>query len=62
MPASEVFHKWGQGKLHSGSKTGPVIPKTKAGQKRAEAIYFSEKENEDETGSPDRKKPKRKRR
>lgn len=62
MPASEVMHKWGKGQLHSGSKSGPVVPHTKAGQKRALAIMYSEKENEDETGSPDRKKPRRRKR
>ena len=42
MPASEVFHKWKTGKLHSGSKTGKVVKS----QKQAIAIYESEKRNE----------------
>lgn len=39
MPASEVFHKWKAGKLHSGSKSGPLVKN----QKQAVAIYLSEK-------------------
>jgi len=57
MPASKVFDKFKAGKLHSGSKHGPVVHN----RKQAIAIYLSEKENERETGSPDRgKKPTRK--
>ena len=33
------MHKWGQGKLHSGSKSGPVV----GNQKQAVAIMLSEK-------------------
>jgi hypothetical protein len=58
MPASEVFQKWKSGKLHSGSKAGPVVKN----QKQAIAIYESEKQNEAATGSPDRKRIKRKKR
>jgi len=43
MPYTEVMHKWGEGELHSGSKHGPTVPKTKAGQKQAVAIMLSEK-------------------
>lgn len=39
MPASEVMHKWKTGKLHSGSKSGPVVKD----QKQAVAIMESEK-------------------
>jgi Family of unknown function (DUF6496) len=35
---AKVFHEWGQGKLHSGSKKGPVV----TNQKQAIAIAFSE--------------------
>lgn len=47
MPSSEVMHKWGQGKLES---HGKLVPKTKHGQKIAEAIMFSERANEAEHG------------
>jgi len=39
---SHVMHKWGRGEEHSGSKKGPVVPRTKAGQKQALAIAYSE--------------------
>lgn len=39
MPASEVMHKWKTGKLHSGSKSGPLVKN----QRQAVAIYLSEK-------------------
>ena len=39
MPASEVFHKFKTGQLHSGSKTGPKVKN----RKQAIAIYLSEK-------------------
>jgi hypothetical protein len=39
MPFDQVMHKWGQGKLHSGSKKGPVVKS----QKQAEAIMLSER-------------------
>lgn len=35
---SKVMHEWGQGKLHSGSKKGPVVKN----QKQAVAIALSE--------------------
>lgn len=34
----KVMHEWGQGKLHSGSKTGPVV----TSQKQAVAIALGE--------------------
>ena len=52
MPASKVFEKWKSGKLHSGSKNGPVV-KSRA---QATAIYMHEKQNEEATGSADRPK------
>ena len=36
----KVMHKWGEGKLHSGSKKGPKVSKSK--QDQAVAIAFSE--------------------
>jgi len=39
MPYTEVMHKWKSGKLHSGSKSGPVVKS----QKQAVAIMLSEK-------------------
>lgn len=39
MPYDEVMSKWGQGKLHSGSKSGPKVKN----QKQAVAIMLSEK-------------------
>ncbi len=35
---AKVMHEWGQGKLHSGSKKGPVV----SNQKQAVAIALSE--------------------
>lgn len=49
MPSSEVMHKWGTGKLKMGN-TGKTVPHTKQGQKIAEAIMYSEKENEAKHG------------
>jgi len=43
MPYTAVMHKWGQGKLHSGSKSGPVV----RSQKQAVAIMLSEKRKAD---------------
>ena len=60
MPASEVPEKWKSGQLHSGGPNGPVVPHTKKGQKKMVAIMMSEKRAEEETGSPDRHRPKRK--
>lgn len=39
MPAEEVMTKWKSGRLHSGSKSGPLVKS----QKKAVAIYLSEK-------------------
>ncbi len=39
MPASEVMGKFGKGKLHSGSKSGPKV----TDPKQAVAIMYSEK-------------------
>jgi len=39
MPYTEVMHKFGKGKLHSGSKGGPVVKD----QDQAVAIMMSEK-------------------
>jgi hypothetical protein len=39
---AKVMHEWGQGQLHSGSKKGPLVPKTKASQSQAVAIALSE--------------------
>ena len=36
------MHKWGKGKLHSGSKKGPVV----TNQKQAVAIELSEERKE----------------
>lgn len=46
MPSSQVMHKWGQGKLHSGSKHGPIVKS----QDQAVAIMLSEKRNEQKHG------------
>lgn len=54
MPSSEVMGKYKAGNLHSGSKSGPVVKN----RKQAIAIMLSEKRNEEETGSPDRKRAK----
>lgn len=42
--------KWKAGKLRSGSKKGPKVPKGKAGQKQAVAIMMSEKRKEAKHG------------
>jgi len=45
MPAATIKQEgdiWKAGQLHSGSKTGPIVPHTPAGQKQMLAIYFSE--------------------
>lgn len=39
MPYDEVMPKFGKGKLHSGSKSGPKV----TNPKQAEAIMYSEK-------------------
>ena len=39
MPYTEVMHKWKEGNLHSGSKSGPEVKS----QKQAVAIMLSEK-------------------
>jgi hypothetical protein len=46
MPASKVMHNWKEGKLHSGSKTGPIVKK----RKQAVAIMLSEKRTEAKHG------------
>ncbi len=53
MPSSEVFHKYGAGKLHSGSKKGPVVKN----HAQAVAIFLSEKRKEGQHGGkyPERK-------
>jgi len=56
MPSSEVMHKWKEGKLHSGSKKGPVVK----GRRQAVAIMLSEKRAEAKHGGkyPEKKKGK----
>ncbi len=39
MPADQVFNKFKGGRLHSGSKKGPIV----GNRKQAVAIYLSEK-------------------
>lgn len=39
MPWDQVMHKWKQGNLHSGSKSGPKVKN----RKQAVAIMLSEK-------------------
>jgi hypothetical protein len=58
MPSDEVMSKWGKGKLHSGSKTGPKVKS----QKQAVAIFLSEKKKEGANGGvyPEPKKRKKK--
>ena len=53
MPSTEVMHKWKHGRLHSGSKHGPVVHS----QKQAVAIMLSEKRKEQANGGtyPERK-------
>lgn len=46
MPASKVMHKWKHGKLHSGSKKGPIVKN----QAQAVAIMLSEKRAEKKHG------------
>ena len=63
MPWNEVMHKWKQGDLHSGSKSGPTVK----GQKQAVAIMLSEKraashgksEYKGESHTYDHRRPKR---
>jgi hypothetical protein len=58
MPSALVPKKFKAGKLHSGSKHGPIV--TDPAQMKA--IFLSERRNERETGSPDRHpKPTRRR-
>jgi hypothetical protein len=56
MPSSEVMHKWGKGKLHSGSKKGPVVKS----QKQAVAIMLSEQATEKKHGGKYPEKGRRK--
>jgi len=46
MPSSEVMHKFGKGKLHSGSKKGKKV----TNRKQAIAIMLSEKKKEKKSG------------
>lgn len=39
---SKVFHEWGEGGLHSGSKHGPIVPYKGKVNKQAVAIALSE--------------------
>lgn len=56
MPSSQVMKKFKGGRLHSGSKHGPLV----RDRAQAVAIMLSEARNEKQTGSPDRyRKPKR---
>ena len=54
MPSSEVMSKFGKGKLHSGSKSGPRVKS----RKQAVAIMLSEKRKEKAHGGryPEKKK------
>ena len=45
--ADLVFKEWGKGQLHSGSKKGPIVPDTRAGQKQAVAIALSQQRKAD---------------
>ena len=42
----KIMHEWGQGKLHSGSKKGPIVK----GQKQAVAIALSEQRKANKRG------------
>lgn len=53
MPSKNVMKKFSAGKLHSGSKHGPIV----TDPKQAVAIMYSERRNERETGSADRSNP-----
>ena len=57
MPSSEVMPKFAHGKLHSGSKSGPVVTSAK----QAIAIAASERAAEEEHGGkyPDKAKPRK---
>lgn len=46
MPSSHVMHKFKHGRLHSGSKKGPVVKNPK----QAKAILMSEKRAEKKSG------------
>ncbi len=52
--ADKVFHEWGQGKLHSGSKKGPVVTK------RKQAIAIAMKESGQAKNKAARMKAKKK--
>lgn len=45
---SGVMHEWGEGKLHSGEKKGPVVKN----QKQAVAIAFSEQRKMNHEAKP----------
>jgi Family of unknown function (DUF6496) len=46
MPSKNVMHKYKQGKLHSGSKSGPTVKN----RKQAIAIKMSEERKEKKHG------------
>lgn len=46
-PYTDVMHKWGQNKLHSGGPNGPIVKD----QKQAEAIMESEKRKSQGSGA-----------
>lgn len=54
MPSNRVMHEWKAGRLHSGSKSGPIVKS----QDQAVAIMLSEKRKEEGR----RKRPSGKRR
>lgn len=54
MPFQEVMHKFKHGKLHSGSKKGPVVKN----RKQALAIMLSEKKKGLDAGPSDKMKKK----
>lgn len=59
MPSSKVMHEFKAGRLHSGSKHGPIVKN----RKQAIAIMLSEKRAEESATAPRRgKRPTRNRR
>jgi hypothetical protein len=44
---TQTMSEWGKGQLRSGSKKGPVVPDTRAGQKQAVAIALSQQRKAD---------------
>ena len=57
MPSSQVMHEFKKGKLHSGSKKGPVVKS----RKQAIAIMLSEKRKENQLEALSKGKKGRKR-